>query len=67
MALVLERAHPLQRDAAADVDIGRGDVDPELDAQRAAEGELALEAPFRKDVDGVPRQLFDLAAHGGRF
>ncbi len=55
--LVLERAHPLERDAAPDVDVGRGHVDPELDAQRPPEGQLRLEAAGGQDVDGVPRQV----------
>jgi hypothetical protein len=67
VAGVLEGAHPLQRDPPADVDVRRRDVDPELDAQRATERELPLEPALGKDVDGVSRQLFDLAAHGGRF
>ena len=43
--------------AAADVDVRRGDVDPELHAQRPAERELALELALREHVDGVPGQL----------
>ncbi len=45
--------------AAADVDVGRRDVDPELHAQRPAELQLLLEAARRQDVDGVPRELFE--------
>ena len=53
MALVLEGAHALQRNSAADVDVGRGDVDPELDPQRPAELQLLLEPALRQHVDGV--------------
>ena len=63
MALVLERAHPLQRNRASDVDVGRGDVDPELHAQRPAELQLRLEPALRQHVDGVPREVGE--AHGG--
>ena len=59
MAGVLERAHPLQRDSAADVDVRRGDVDAELDPQRPAELQLLLEPAGRQDVDGVAGQVFD--------
>ncbi len=59
VALVLEGAHSLKRDAATDVDVGRRDVDPELDAQRTPERELLLELSLREDVDGVPGQLCD--------
>ena len=59
MALVLEGAHPLERNAAADVDVGRRDVDPELDTERSAEGELRLERTGRQDMDGVARELGD--------
>ena len=33
----LERGHALERDRVTDVDVGRGDVDPELHPQRPAE------------------------------
>ena len=62
MALVLECAHPLQRDPVADVDVRCGDVDPELHAQRPAERELALEPALGEDVDGVAGQIGD--GHG---
>ena len=44
MALVLEGPHALQRDRAADVDVGRRDVDPELHAQRPAEARASPRA-----------------------
>ena len=62
MPLVLERAHPLQRDRAADVDVGGGDVDAELDAQRPSERQLRLQPALREHVDGVPRQVGE--SHG---
>ena len=48
-----------ERDAAADVDVRRGDVDAELHAQRPAERQLLLELPLGQDVDGVAGQLGD--------
>ena len=57
MPLVLEGAHPLQRDRAADVDVGRRHVDPELDAQRPAELQLRLEPALRQHVDGVAGEV----------
>jgi hypothetical protein len=65
MALVLERTHPLQRDPAPHVDVRRGDVDTELDAERSTERELLLENPFGEHVDGVAGEL--LNAHGSGF
>ena len=59
MAGVLERTHALQRHAAPDVDVRRRDVDSQLDAQRPAEGELALERACRQDVDCVARERRD--------
>ena len=59
MPFVLECAHPLERDPVPDVDVRRGDVDPELDAQRTVERELPLEPAFREDVDGVAGEIGD--------
>ena len=59
MPRVLKGAHPLQRDAAADVDVRRRDVDAELHTQRPAELQLLLEPSLRKDVDGVAGQGLD--------
>jgi hypothetical protein len=67
VARILEGAHPLERDRMADVDLGRGDVDAELDPQRPTLRELALELALGKDVDGVPHEILDDAAHRGRF
>ena len=57
---VLELAQLLQDDGVAEVDVGRGRVDAELDAQRAALArgrELAPRArPAGSDVDGVAGQ-----------
>ena len=60
---VLERAHPLQRDRSADVDVGRGDVDAELHPQRPPERELLLEAALREQVDVIAGKGVDVA-HG---
>ena len=62
MPFVLEGAHALKRDPATDVDVGRGDVDPELHPERTPEGELRFERAGGKDVNGVPGELG--AAHG---
>ena len=43
--------------AATEMDVGRGDVDPELHPQRPPELQFRLEPALRKDVDGVPRQV----------
>ena len=63
MPRVLERAHALQRDRAADVDVGRRDVDAELHPQRPPERELLLEAALREQVDVVAGEGVDVA-HG---
>ena len=47
-----------------DVYVGRGDVDPELDAKGPAERDLSLELPLRKDGDGVPNELGQLVSRG---
>src|SRR5262249_48803329 len=57
VALVLERAHALEWNAAADVDVGRGDVDAELDAQPLPARELSLELALREDGDGVANEV----------
>ena len=62
MPLVLEGAHPLQRDRPSDVDVRRGDVDPELHAQRPAERQFRRQTALGQHVDGVPRQVRD--THG---
>ncbi len=60
--------HPLERNRVADVHVGRRDVDAELDAQRPAERELALELALREDVHARSRvRLLELCGcHGGR-
>ena len=60
---VLERAHSLQRNRPADVDVGRGDVDAELDAQRPPECQLLLETALRQQLDVVAGKGFDVV-HG---
>ncbi len=59
MTLVLEGAHSLERDAAADVDVGRRHVDPELHAKRAALLQLGLEPALGQDVDRVAGEGFE--------
>ena len=63
VARVLERPHALERDPSADVDVGRGDVDPELHPQRPPERELLLEAALREQVDVIAGEGVDVA-HG---
>ena len=46
--LALKGAHPLERDAVAERDVRRRDVDPELHAQRPPERELALQLALRE-------------------
>ena len=59
VAGILKGAHPLQWDAAADVEVGRGDVDAELDPERPPELQLGLEPAGGKDVDGVAGEGLD--------
>ncbi len=59
MAFVLEGAHPLERDRAPHVDVGRRDIDTELHAQGATELQLGLEPTLREHVNGVPGQTLD--------
>ncbi len=54
---LLELAQLLEHDRVAEVDVGRGRVDAELDPQRPAGGELLLEPPRRQHVDRVARQV----------
>jgi hypothetical protein len=56
VAEVLKLAQLLQDDRVTNVDIGRGRVHAELDAQRPAERQLALEPPLRQAIDGVARE-----------
>ena len=57
MAGVLELAQLLEHDGVAEVDVGGGRVDPELDAQRAALGDPPLEGAGGQAVDRVPGQV----------
>ena len=56
VAEILELAELLEHDREAEVDVGRGRVDPELHAQWPAERQLALEAALGQAVDGVTGQ-----------
>ena len=56
VADVLELAQLAEHHHVAEVDVGRGRVDPELHPQRPALAELALELPLGKGVDDVPEQ-----------
>src|SRR5262249_45817667 len=53
---VLELAELPENHGVPEVDVGRGGVDPELDAQAPAERQLALELTGRKRVDRVARK-----------
>ena len=57
MAGLLELAQLLEHDGVAEVDVGGGRVDAELDPQGAIAGELLLELPRRQHVDRVTRQV----------
>ena len=61
MTAILEFAEFAQHHRVAEVDIRRRRIDAELDAQRPALPELALELALRQAVDGVASQP------GGRF
>ena len=57
VAEVLELAQLLQHDGEPEVDVGRGRVDPELDAQRPARAaSLRSSPPVGQAVDGVAGQ-----------
>jgi hypothetical protein len=56
VAAVLELAELLQDHRVTEVHIGRGRVQPELDAERAAQRELARELARGQAVDGVARE-----------
>jgi hypothetical protein len=53
MAGALERGHPLERNRMPYVDIGRRDVDAELDAERPPARKLPLELPLGEHVHRV--------------
>ncbi len=57
VARLLELAQLLQDDRVAEVDVGRGRVDPELDPQRPPGRELLLQHRRRQHVDRVARQV----------
>ena len=54
VAQVLELAQLAQDHGVAEVDVGRGGIDPELHAQRPALSQLALQCALREGVDGIP-------------
>jgi hypothetical protein len=58
---VLELAQLLQHDRVAEVDVGRGRVDPQLHAQRPAAVELLGKPSLRQHVDRVTRQISHIA------
>ncbi len=57
MAGVLELAQLLQHDGVAEVDVGGGRVEPELDPQRAALGEAAFERPGGQAIDRISGEV----------
>ena len=59
VAGVLEVAQLAQHDRVAEVDVGRGRVDPQLDAQRAPERELALELARRQHLGGAAHERLE--------
>ena len=56
VAEILELAELLEDDREAEVDVGRGGVDAQLDAERPAELQLPLEPPVGQAIDGVPSE-----------
>ena len=68
---VLELAELVEDDGVAEVDVGGGGVDAELDAQRPAlplgKVELGLERAFGKHLDGADHEVVDEAAVGHRM
>src|SRR5437879_2203595 len=62
MAAALKIPQLLERDGMAEVEVGRGRIHPELDAQRAALAEPGRKLIIRDDLCGVtpqfPRLLF---------
>jgi hypothetical protein len=61
---VLELAQFLEDDGVAEVDVGGGGVEPELDAERPAFGEPTLERPARQAVDRIPDEVGGLVGRG---
>ena len=68
VAEILEEPQSPQHDREAEVEVGGGGVDAELDPQRPVGRELLAELLFGDDVDGAGRQQFHLAVgvHDGR-
>ncbi len=50
---VLELAQLAQHDRVAEVDVGRGGIDAQLDPQRPPLGQLLLQPALGERVDGV--------------
>ena len=63
---LLELAQLAQHDREAEVDVGRGRVDAELDPQRAAGAELAPEVGLGDEVDRAGAQDAELLVDGER-
>ena len=63
---LLELAELAQHDREAEVDVGRGGVDAELDAQRPAGGELAPEVVLGDEVDRAGADDAQLLVDGKR-
>src|SRR4029077_7294545 len=64
VALLLERAHALQRYRVSDVDVARRRVDSELDPKRPALGQLALELALGQHLHGVAGERGEGGAWG---
>ena len=54
---VLELAQLLEHDRVAEVDVGGGRVEPELDPQRPALGEPPLERPGGQAIDRIAGEV----------
>ena len=68
VAEVLEQPQPAQHHGEAEVEVGGGRVDAELDPQRAAGRELLAQLVVGDDVDGAGGEQLHLAVdvHDGR-
>ena len=65
VAELLELTELAQHDGEAEVDVGRGGVDPELGPERPAGPELAAEVGLGDEIDGAGAQDAELLVDGG--
>ena len=65
VAELLELAQLAQHDGEAEVDVGRGGVDPELRPERPAGAELAAQVGLADEIDGARAEDAELLVDGG--